>query len=459
MTTRDQIIMWLPRLTGLLVVTAVGACAGSLINVLVYRMPRGLSVVTPPSRCPHCDTRLTWRENIPIFGWLLLRGRCRFCKSKISPEYPIVEAIVAVLIGGLFALWYVIPADATMLGFSVGQLRPEWAVNGIGATWPAFLVTAMMIICLVAMTIIDARTFTIPLVLAWIPAIVALVVHTGHAAWFEWRYGSPVDLLDTGGFRTGDHVRFRAAIGEVWTLATPGLHGWKWIGGSIGAMLGLAGSGLLLKLGLIRQSFADYEAWEAQALAEAEAQRKADPNAPQPKPAADDDNVEGDPDLWIQYPHARREMFKELAFLGLPAALAWGGAALAANLGGTAQTPLWLTVLSGVLLGYLVGGGVVWAVRIFGSLGFGKEAMGLGDVHLMAGVGACLGWIDPVLAFFGAAFVGLAYAIAGLIVLRRLPRALPYGPFLAVATLLVLVFKPQVETLLGMFLPGPIDLP
>src|SRR5213592_4306664 len=88
---------------------AFGACFGSLINVIAYRVPLGLNIVTPPSRCPACETRLTWRENIPIFGWMILGGKCRFCKSKISPEYPIVEAVVAFLFLLFYAVWYLLP--------------------------------------------------------------------------------------------------------------------------------------------------------------------------------------------------------------------------------------------------------------------------------------------------------------------------------------------------------------
>ena len=64
----DWFFYMMPWLTILLFVTAVGACIGSLINVLVYRIPLGLDVVRPTSRCPQCDHKLTWRENIPIFG-------------------------------------------------------------------------------------------------------------------------------------------------------------------------------------------------------------------------------------------------------------------------------------------------------------------------------------------------------------------------------------------------------
>jgi leader peptidase (prepilin peptidase)/N-methyltransferase len=169
-------------------------------------------------------------------------------------------------------------------------------------------------------------------------------------------------------------------------------------------------------------------------------------------------------DLWIQYPHARREMLKEVAFLGPCAGLgAVGGVAFqAAVTSGVLPStpPLWLLVLTGVLMGYLIGGGIVWAVRIFGSLAFGKEAMGLGDVHLMAAVGACLGWIDSTLAFFLAAFVGVYWTIVSMVWSGgQVRRAMPFGPYLAAATVLVLLGKPLIEQGLTVLFQVPAGQP
>lgn len=72
----------------------VGACFGSLLNVLVYRWPRGLSIVHPPSSCPRCGQRIAWYDNVPVVGLLWLRGRCRSCRAPISRRYPFVEALV-----------------------------------------------------------------------------------------------------------------------------------------------------------------------------------------------------------------------------------------------------------------------------------------------------------------------------------------------------------------------------
>lgn len=79
-----------------------GAIWGSFLNVVIYRLPAGLSVVSPPSRCPRCHTQLAWYDNVPIFGWLWLRGKCRYCKTPIPIRYPAIELLTALL---SLALW------------------------------------------------------------------------------------------------------------------------------------------------------------------------------------------------------------------------------------------------------------------------------------------------------------------------------------------------------------------
>ena len=79
---------------------ALGGAVGSFLNVVIYRLPAGMSLVRPGSHCPACRQPIRWFDNVPVFGWLILRGRCRHCRAKISARYPIVEAITA----GLFLL-------------------------------------------------------------------------------------------------------------------------------------------------------------------------------------------------------------------------------------------------------------------------------------------------------------------------------------------------------------------
>ena len=70
-----------------------GLVVGSFANVCIHRLPLGLSVVTPRSRCPHCGHEITALENLPVLSWLALRGRCSGCRAPISPRYPLVEAL------------------------------------------------------------------------------------------------------------------------------------------------------------------------------------------------------------------------------------------------------------------------------------------------------------------------------------------------------------------------------
>ncbi len=88
----------------------IGACVGSFLNVLIYRVPKGESIVLPASHCTKCNTPLKWHHNIPIISWIFLRGKCAFCGLKISPRYPMVELISGVILLMLYMklgfVWY-----------------------------------------------------------------------------------------------------------------------------------------------------------------------------------------------------------------------------------------------------------------------------------------------------------------------------------------------------------------
>jgi leader peptidase (prepilin peptidase)/N-methyltransferase len=97
----------------------LGASVGSFLNVVAYRVPRGLSLSHPPSACPRCDTRIRARHNVPVLGWLVLRGRCFDCHLPISVRYPLVEAgtggLVAAVTFGVLSYqlpWQVLPPVA-----------------------------------------------------------------------------------------------------------------------------------------------------------------------------------------------------------------------------------------------------------------------------------------------------------------------------------------------------------
>lgn len=85
----------------------VGLAVGSFLNVCIHRLPRGQSLNSPPSRCPHCDYRLRWFDNIPVVSYAMLAGRCRKCGARISIRYPIIEIVTMILFvlhGAVFGL-------------------------------------------------------------------------------------------------------------------------------------------------------------------------------------------------------------------------------------------------------------------------------------------------------------------------------------------------------------------
>ncbi|WP_427162826.1 prepilin peptidase [Aliinostoc sp. HNIBRCY26] len=119
----------------IIIVFALGASIGSFINVVVYRLPAGLSILWPPSRCPHCLNQLKAYDNVPVLGWLWLKGRCRYCKSPISVRYPVVEAVTGMIFLLIFLIFNV---SILTLGY--------WAF----CSW------------LLALSLIDLDTMTLP---------------------------------------------------------------------------------------------------------------------------------------------------------------------------------------------------------------------------------------------------------------------------------------------------------
>jgi leader peptidase (prepilin peptidase)/N-methyltransferase len=132
-----------------------GLLIGSFLNVVVYRVPRGLSLVRPPSFCPRCRTSVEWYDNIPVASWLALRGRCRRCREPIPVRYPLVEAIT----GGCFA------AVAAALG-------ADWAV-------PGFCLLTATVIAIVA---IELDRAVAPPGIAFVGTALAVVALTGAAS-------------------------------------------------------------------------------------------------------------------------------------------------------------------------------------------------------------------------------------------------------------------------------------
>jgi leader peptidase (prepilin peptidase) / N-methyltransferase len=218
-----------------------GLLVGSFANVVIHRVPRGESVVGPPSSCPACGERIAARDNVPVLGWLLLRGRCRHCQAPIAPAYPLVELAMA-------GLWALVAA----------QLWPDhpWAV-------PAYL--ALAFACLV-LTVIDARTRRLPDAITK-PAFVVVAALLAAAALAEGEPGRLARGLLAAGLVGGLFLAIATARpgwvgrGDVKLVPTLALGlGWlSWsalIVGFYAAFLvgGVAGLWAMLVLGRSRKS-------------------------------------------------------------------------------------------------------------------------------------------------------------------------------------------------------------
>jgi leader peptidase (prepilin peptidase)/N-methyltransferase len=136
---------------------ALGANIGSFLNVVVWRMPLGISIVHGDSRCPVCSTKIASRDNIPIFGWLGLGGQCRACGTEISPRYPIVEAIT----GTVFLLFYfaeLISGGANLPVRGINNYRgvlwiimyPKWDIIGL-YLYHCYLFCVLLVLTLMAL--------------------------------------------------------------------------------------------------------------------------------------------------------------------------------------------------------------------------------------------------------------------------------------------------------------------
>jgi prepilin signal peptidase PulO-like enzyme (type II secretory pathway) len=479
----------------------LGACVGSFLNVVIWRLPnRGrevlflgktgnLTLSWPPSHCPVCDSAIAWYQNIPVFAWLYLRGKCAQCRTGIPIRYPLVELGTGVLFLGFYMAYFV-------AGWQPG-VGPAGGAD-IRTDWPVLIFHLLFASALLAGSAIDADLFIIPLSICWFLAVLGLA-------------GSAV---------IGPPLTTAYAIIPSLTRLAGGPEGWAMAKPVMGGIAGLVLANVLMYLKLMPRSF-DGPEWDRQVpdASEKTAQKDSATGAEGKKvrtQANETSRESGSPlppppkltrfgltagaavilvilmiGLWflvsarvatlagigagilifllgvlprdagqtdvtddvleeIANPHVRREMFKELLFLAMPVA----GAILAYGIPGQVPTLPWADRLLGSLLGLLAGGGMVWVLRVMGSLAFGREAMGMGDAHLMAGVGAVLGAKLVILAFFAAPFLGLLWAIV-LKILGK-PNVLPYGPWLSVASILVLLLgNPALAAWLQIMQPPP----
>ena len=387
--------MVVPEWIWLIFIFAFGCCIGSFLNVVIYRLPRDMSLIRPPSSCPSCGRHIRFYDNIPLVSWLLLGAKCRYCRVPISPRYFVIELLTGSVFAGLFLLYFVVGLRHFEIN---GALGLSAFVEG---GWFIYLVFIILLAALIAASAIDLELWVIPLSICWFATAAGLIGS-----------GTGVYIIEPSVIR--GYALLPSASATTASLAA-------------GAAIGLAISMVLLTTGLIKRS---YETNDVSCDLGDERQETSDEKR-------------------INH---RLEVCREILFL-LPIIVC----SLAAFWISRESPPVrtwWVNFsqqpviagLLGSLWGYFVGCGVVWATRIFGTLGFGKEAMGLGDVHLMGAVGAVIGPVLVVVAFFIAPFFGLAWA--GFQAFFKKTRQIPYGPFLSLGVFTVMILHDRIFNLL-----------
>jgi leader peptidase (prepilin peptidase) / N-methyltransferase len=274
-----EAVLGIPEVFGYIFIFILGACIGSFLNVVIYRVPNELSLLTS-SACPNCKKGIKFYHNVPIFGWLMVGGKCSNCKEPIAWRYPAVELLTALVF--LLTYW--------QIGLTV-----------------MLAVALIFVATMIALLFIDAEHMILPNVITYPLLVFALIVRVVFPIVF---------------------------VGHT---------------------------------------------------------------------------------------------FSDMAF---------------SPINQLAGYPAWAVSLAGALFGALVGGGSLWLVGAIWKALRGVDAMGLGDVKMMLGVGALLGWRLTILTIFLGALAG---ALIGIVLVlkqkdRNLQTQLPFGIFLGIGSIVAILF-------------------
>jgi len=468
----------------LILVAVVGALIGSFLNVIIFRLPRGLSISDPRwSFCPHCQHRIRPYHNLPVIGWLWLRGRCRDCKAPISIVYPIVECATSLL---FVMVWDALFAARMLPGIELPSI--DWAIA-----------VALLVLFsgLLATSVMDIESYTIDIRLSLFTMVVGVFCHairgmpagpatsgisgggvgeSGQmsgllpaslcligvamgAAWWLTAFvatrltkpgDSELDTFspshedsseiepDTTAYTQTAGQRFRPwpvilfggfVIGMVfWQhfAAGRGVGDWLEAGAQRGGLASIVFMTLLILASVIKRES------DVQIIHELDSERD----------------------------QARRMALHEFGWL-LPTILIGVGLFVYFRVSGKMTADFhtligfsspargWVDHLYGgcqAVAGMIFAAALGWAVRILGTLAFAKEAYGTGDIYIMAAIGAVAGiWAVTFIFFLASLLALLGVAIT---IFWKSSRAIPFGPWLALGAFVNLWL---LKSLLGTF--------
>ncbi|UCG16846.1 MAG: A24 family peptidase [Phycisphaerales bacterium] len=478
--------------------TASGLCVGSFLNVVIYRIPLGLSIRHPRrSFCPSCQTPLQWYDNLPLVSYLRLSGRCRCCGNPISSRYPVIEVATAVVVLLLLDVFFV---GQVREGIYRGAIGLSWR---LAEDWPIFLAHVILFACLLGMSAIDIENYWIDTAFATRAVIAGFILHGlwtprhslassgGGEGWIRPWDGTAVacvaafvGLLAVGIVRrlwgsggepdpepglpaddapgapasaaSGESDRvaaetgsFEAEIQNAESAAAPSVPGrrcgrdllWAWAltGALVVLIVVLAGAARASEHAAPGLRYAlPLVGFLVLIIAVGSVARPADAQVVQA--------------IELERPQARKMVLAEFACL-LPAILLAVVALLAyarsdPQEGWMVSVLHWAPTRSGgwqpvfglatAATGYVIAAGAGWLIRIVATLIYGKEAFGDGDIYVMAAAGCVAGWPIVVLGFL----MTCVFAVAGVVIMLpfKRARAIPLVPWLSLSFLATVVF-------------------
>ncbi|MCS7156587.1 MAG: prepilin peptidase [Blastocatellia bacterium] len=385
-TIQDALGMWqemsrevttaeAPLALFLLIAFLFGLAVGSFLNVVIYRVPRRMSIVHPGSHCPHCGARIRWRDNIPILSFLLLKGRCRACHRPISWLYPAVEVGTALVF--MLLVWE------------------------RGAGW-AWVPDAVFVSVLIALAAIDARHRLLP------------------------------DALTYPGFVLAVGLRALVPTGEDFVFGAV-------FGGFLFEHALIAGAALIMGSSflLFLLERVDYRVLgrrlEEQEIAHAGGGESSSLREERPLVEREEKSADA---------HAGDEGSRETwspEWAALILAIGLSGVFIALGRDDLSRATSGVHSALGALVGAMVGSGVLWLSRLGYYALRRLEGVGFGDVKMMLMVGAFLGLGGTLLTIFLASLLGSIYGVTLMFLTHERNPKLPFGSFLSLAALVVLL--------------------
>ncbi len=487
-------------------VAVLGAIVGSFLNVVIYRLPLGLSTTHPRwSFCPHCQERIRPHHNIPILSWLLLRARCSRCHAPIADTYPIVECLTMLL---FIAVW-----DALFIARVVPGL------GDLFLGWPMGVAFIVLFAALLAGSVMDIETYTIDIRICLLATCVGVAC---HAVWgLPWQDPRLVLVSPTSGMNAATKAAvlppmlslIAVAMGVTWlltclfvacvgrprtstdsqdedgptegdpltendapdsrNLCTPEK-------GAIQESVAIAHRFQPFPVLALFASSLAVLAWQLYGQDRGFSNR-VDPGLQRGVVVCflfmlslilasmvsrqADDTIVGE--IEAERPQARSIALREFAWF-LPAILVgstlvfttrhfdWLGISWRQVFEDHCSNSVWAGHAASALHATacaVLAAGVGWSVRILGTLAFDKEAFGTGDIYIMAAIAAVGGFWLLFFAFFLAALSALVGVLAT--VFHKSCRAIPFGPWLSLGAFMAMWFQ---NGLLDWFRPAGLML-